>query len=142
MSALATGRAVNFLNAEYGGGATPTAFVARTGHTQLILTTAVGSQSARGTGLAAGGGYSAAGHDILWNAAAAVAAPGTYSGKIGNQALSITNMPASTNLNGIEIEDAAATPVYMAYGALTGAPKTTNAGDTLSFPADSITVEI
>lgn len=140
MSAIVQGRATNFLAAEYGGGATPTGFTARTGHTKLVLTTVVGSQAARGTELVAGGGYATGGSTVLWNAP--TAQTGTYSGRIGNQAWSQTNMPAATNLNGVEITDSAATPVYMAYGTITGAPKTTNAGDTLSFPADSLTIEI
>lgn len=140
MSALSQGRATNFLNAEYGGGATPTAFVARTGQTKLVITTAVGTQSARGTQLAAGGGYVAGGSNVLWNAAAV--ATSTYSGTIGNQAWEQTNMPASAALNGVEITDSNATPVYLAYGAITGAPKSTNAGDTLSFPANSLVVSI
>lgn len=140
MSALSQVRATNFLNAEYGGGATPTAFAARTGATKLVLTTTVGTQAARGTELVAGGGYAAGGSVIGWNAAAV--ATGTYSATIGNTAWEQTNMPAATNLNGVEVTDSAATPVYMAYGGITGAPKTTNAGDTLSFPANSIVVSI
>ena len=140
MSALAQGRATNFLNAEYGGGATPTTFAARTGNTKLVITTVVGTQAARGTQLAAGGSYVAGGSNVLWNAAAALAT--AFSASIGNQAWEQTNMPAAANLNGVEITDSAGTPVYMAYGGITGAPKSTNAGDTLSFPANTLVVSI
>lgn len=96
------------------------------------------TESSAGTEITAGGGYTAGGVAVSFNAA--TAQTGTFSGRIGNQALTIANMPAAT-VNGIDIVDSTAiTPRRLMWGALTTA-RTTSAGDTLSFPADSIVAQ-
>jgi hypothetical protein len=92
--------------------------------------TANGSSTANGTELAAGGSYAAgdSAPSATWNAAA--------SGTSSKQAVTQTNMPATT-IVGIEEWDHAGTPKRQEFGALT-ASKTTAAGDTLSFSASSI----
>lgn len=134
MSALTQTRAQVILNAETGQAAYTALGAAR----NLRLMTANGSQSAAGTELGTGGGYTAGGSVITF--AAATTQTGTYSAQSANNAWSQTNMPAATIL-GVEIWDTAGTPVRSLWGALT-ANKTTAAGDTLSFPASSITVSI
>lgn len=132
MSALTQGQATNVLAATFA----QAAFVATTAPTKLRLIGTNGDQATAGTEITAGGGYAAGGPNITWNAP--TVQTGTYSGKIGNAALSITNMPAAT-VNGVEVWDSAATPARKAWGALTTA-RTTAAGDTLSFAADSVTL--
>lgn len=137
MSALTQVRAQHFLNAEYGGAV----YTALAAGRKLKLIATNGNEATAGTEIALGGGYTAGGPAITWAAAAAdAAAPATYSGKIENVALSITNMPAAT-VNGVEVTDTAATPVRVAWGALTTA-RTTAAGDTLSFAAASVVARV
>lgn len=132
MSALKQGRATNFLGAEFVGGS----YTAPTGAIKLELDSTTGSQSAAGTAVT-GGSYA----DQTCAFSAATTQTGTYSGQVANSGTpTFTNMPAIT-VNGVELKDSAGTPVRLAWGNLTSA-KTTGSGDTLSFAASSITVQI
>ena len=134
MSALSQTTADNTIDAILG----TAAFVATTAPLKLRLIATNGTQAAAGTEITAGGGYVAGGSAITFTAA--TAQTGANSGQAANAAWTQTNMPATT-VNGIELWDSAATPVRKGWGALTTA-KTTAAGDTLSFPAASITLSI
>ena len=138
MSALSQQTATNVL-----GAITATAsFTATTAplKVKLFPTGTPPSESAAGTEIAAGGNYTTGGVATLtFNAAAT--ATGTYSGTIGNQAYSITNMPTAASIAYIDIVDSTGTPRRIAWGALTTARSTTS-GDTLSFPANSIVISI
>ncbi len=130
MSALTQVRATVLLDAELG--------TAPAAGRNLRLITTNGNQATTGTELATGGGYTAGGVGITF--AAATVQTGTPSGRAANNAVSITNMPATT-IVGIEIWTTETTPVRRVWGALT-ANKTVAAGDTLSFPAGSITLDL
>jgi hypothetical protein len=134
VSALTQTRAGVIVAAETG----QAAYTALAAGRNLRLIGTNGDQATAGTEITAGGGYAAGGSAITFNAP--VAQTGTYSSKGGNAAWSQTNMPAAT-VNGVEIWDTATTPVRALWGALTTA-KTVAAGDTLSFPADSITFSV
>lgn len=95
------------------------------------------TESASGTELT-GGGFTAGGVAITFNAPAL--ATGTYSATCGNAALTISNAPAGTQ-NGILLVDSTATANELMWGALTTA-RTFAAGDTLSYPADSIVASV
>lgn len=97
---------------------------------KVRLMTANGSDSAAGTELATGGGYTAGGANIVFTAASGGASE-------NNAAISWTNMPAAT-ITGIEIWDSAGTPVRLWWGALSGGSKTVAAGDTFTFAAGAI----
>jgi hypothetical protein len=96
------------------------------------------SESAAGTEITPGGGYTAGGVAVTWNAPTVVT--GTYSGRIGNASLVISNMPTAASISHIDIVDSTATPRRLLWGALTTARSTTS-GDTLSFPSDSIVAQ-
>ncbi len=130
MSALTQVRAQALLDAELG--------TAPAAGRNLRLITSNGNQATTGTELATAGGYTAGGSAVTFTAA--TAQTGTPSGRAANNAHSITNMPATT-IVGIEIWTTETTPVRRVWGALT-ANKTTAAGDTLSFPAGSITLDL
>ncbi len=137
MSAITNVRAINYLDAEFRAVAFAPLGTAR----RLKLIATNGNEATAGTEIATGGGYAAGGPAIAFNAATTdAAAPATFSGRIGNAALSITNMPAAT-VRGIEITDNATTPIRAAWGALT-TERTTAAGDTLSFAADSVVARV
>jgi hypothetical protein len=108
-----------------------TTLVASTAPIHTRFMTANGSSTSNGTELATGGGYTqgTGAPSATWNAAA--------SGTSSKQALSVTNMPATT-IVGIEEWDSAGTPKRQEFGALT-ASKTTASGDTLSFAAAAVT---
>lgn len=109
-----------------------TALTASTSPTRVRLMTTVGSATANGTELATSGGYtSGAGAPSVTWAAAATGSEAT------NAIVSVTNMPATT-INGIEIWDSNGTPKRQELGSLT-TPRTTSAGDTLSFASGAIT---
>ncbi len=133
MSALTQARAMVILDAELG--TAPAA-----GRNNRLMT-ANGSQSTAGTELATGGGYTAGGSAITFKAA--VAMTGTPSARAANNAWSQTNMPAvpSPGVVGIELWTTETTPVRRVWGALATA-KIIAAGDTLSFPTDSITLDV
>jgi len=104
-----------------------------TGPIKCRLITTVGSSTANGTELATSGGYtSGVGAPSLTFAAASA---GT---KASNSAVTVTNMPA-TSLNGVELWDSAGTPLRKWLGGITGAPKTTNSGDTFTIASASLT---
>jgi hypothetical protein len=101
---------------------------------RLKLCSNTGTSTTAGTEVATGGGYSAGGPTVAFSAATS-ATPSVSA----NQAVSITNTPAWGSVASIEITDNAGTPVRIEFGAITGGPKSTNSGDTLSFSAGSIT---
>lgn len=104
-----------------------------TGPIHVRYMTTVGSATANGTELATSGGYtSGAGAPTVTFAAAATGSKAT------NAAITTTNMPA-TSLNGVETWDSAGTPLRKWLGGITGAPKTTNAGDTFTIASGSLT---
>ncbi len=111
-----------------------TALVATTTPVRCRLMTANGSATANGTELATGGGYTQGVGAPTFTAAAA--ATGAAS---SNSAVTVTNMPACT-LNGIEVWDSNAVPKRQMWGAITSAPKTVNAGDTVTIASGSITL--
>lgn len=97
------------------------------------LMTTVGSASANGTELATSGGYtSGTGAPLMPFSAATTASPSVAA---NSGTVSVTNMPATT-INGIEIWES--TPVRIELGSLT-TPRTTAAGDTLSFATGAVT---
>ena len=104
----------------------------------LRVTTVVGSESAVGTELGAGGSYVAAGLAVTF--AAAVVQTGTYSAQALNNAWTQTNMPACTAA-GLNLWDSAGTPKRVMWGANSVA-RSVNAGDTLSYPASSIVAQV
>ncbi len=130
MSALTQARAMALLDAELG--------TAPAAGRNLRLMTTNGSQATAGTELGTGGGYTAGGSAITFKAA--VAQTGTPSARAGNNAYSVTNMPAAT-IVGVEVWTTETTPIRRVWGALT-ANKAVAAGDTYSHPADSITLDL
>lgn len=93
------------------------------------LMTANGTDAAAGTEAANAGGSAYAPLDVTWAAESG--------GASNNSAtLSYVNMPAVTVV-GLELWDAAATPLRWWHGALT-APKTLNLGDTFEIPAGDL----
>lgn len=135
MSAIAQQSATNVL----AGLTAQAAFVATVSPTKVKLNSAVGSEAASGTEITAGGGYTAGGVTVAW--AAPTVQTGTYSGRIGNAVVTITNMPAAASITSVDIVDSTATPRRIFWGNLT-ATRSTAAGDTLSFPADSLVAQI
>lgn len=133
MSAFAQAQATNVLNGTF----IPASYVAITAPIKIKQMSVTPDQSAAGTELS-GSGFTAGGVAITWNAPAV--ATGTYSGTIGNQALTIANSPAGT-VNGIDIVDSAGSPRRLMWGALTS-PRTLAAGDTLSYAANAIVASI
>lgn len=94
------------------------------------------TDSAAGTEITAGGGYTAGGAAVTFGTAGAVTA-----GLIENStAVTWTNMPATT-ITGIEIWDTSGSPIRLAYGTLT-ANKTTNAGDTFTIAIGDIDITL
>lgn len=112
-----------------------TTLVASTSPIHCRLMTANGSATANGTELATSGGYTSGTGAPTVAFGAASAGSAASSG-----AVTVTNMPATTVV-GIELWDSNATPKREWWGALT-ASKTTNAGDTFTIPAASLTVTI
>ena len=129
MGALDQTHANNIVDASLG----TAAFVATTAPVRARLMTANGSATANGTELATSGGYTSgtAAPTVTFNAASAASAA-------SNTAVTVTNMPATTVV-GVELWDSAATPKRKWWGALT-ASKRTNAGDTFTVAAGSLTV--
>lgn len=134
MSALSQGTAQNVVDGILG----TAAFAATVTPVRIKLIATNGTQAAAGTEITPGGSYVSPGFNVTFTAA--TAQTGTYSAQGSNNAASQANMPATT-VNGIELVDSTATPVRKAWGALTTA-RTTSAGDTLSFPAASLTLSI
>lgn len=113
------------------------------GHLKLISGTS-GANTSNSTNTTAGtevtgGSYTAfpiPASGAFWPSSA----PSTGSVTNSGGAATFTNMPATTTY-GIEIWDNTGTPVRKWWGSLT-ASKTTGAGDTLTFPASSITITL
>lgn len=106
------------------------AYTAPTAPLKLRLMSTTGTNSAAGTEVT-GGGYVS--QNIAFSAAA--------SGVANNSALiTFTAMPATT-VNGVEIWDSAGTPRRQWTGPLT-TPKTTGAGDSLSFASSAISASL
>lgn len=97
---------------------------------KLRLMTANGSASSAGTEVT-GGSYTA--KTIAFNAASGGSAAHTAD-------ITFTGMPACTVV-GLEIWDSAGTPVRQWWGALTTS-KTLASGDSITFPAASIIVQL
>jgi hypothetical protein len=126
-SGLTTGASDRLVNASTGA----VAHVAPTTPMKLALATATSSASAAGTEVT-GGSY-----------ARQTFTPTTASGGTGcnnSAAITYTNMPAATTTYG-DIYDSNGTPRREAFGSLSSS-KTTNAGDTLTFPIASVTYNI
>jgi len=113
------------------GGAAPSAL---TGGTKLAINTAVGTDSAAGTEVATGGGYTAGtgGRITLsWGAAASKT-------QATNAVASVTNYPRAETVTSVDIFEAGGSFRRIEFGSLT-ASKTMAAGDTLSFASGAIT---
>ncbi len=109
-----------------------TAHVAPTTPMMMRLMSANGSASINGTQVT-GGSYAAQ------NVTSALGTEAN--GSVTNTGtVSYTGMPATTT-NGVEIWDSNGTPRRSLWGALT-TPKTTGAGDVLSFAASSLTIAV
>jgi len=138
MSAFAQVSATNVLAGITG----QAAFVASVGPIKIKLfpSGTPPTEAAAGTEITAGGNYPAGGFSpVTWNAPTAVT--GTFSGRIGNAVVTITNMPAAASISHVDLVDSTATPRRLLWGALTTA-RSTAAGDTLSFPSDSIVAQV
>ena len=129
MSNYKQAHAVNLLNATL----IPGAAVAITGPIKVRQMSVTPTESAPGTELS-GSGFTVGGVAVAWNAP--VAATGVYSATCGNQALTITSAPAGT-VNGVLIVDSNATARELMWAPLATA-RTLVAGDTLSYPANSL----
>lgn len=115
------------------------AFVASTAPIRCRLMTTNGSETANGTELTTGGGYTsgASAPSVTFGAtnASGVSASTT--------AVTVTNMPAPAggSIVGVELWDSAGTPVRKHWGALT-ASKAVASGDTFSIASGSLTVTL
>lgn len=114
------------------GAGTP---VATTGNLHLRLMTVNGTATANGTELPTGGSYTQ-GTGIT-----PISLTAATSGTVSNAAqLSQANMPAAT-ITGGELWDSSSTPHRLWFGPLT-APKTMNAGDTLTVAAGALVLTL
>lgn len=112
-----------------------TALTQPTGPFRLRQMTTVGSASANGTELATSAGYtSGTGAPTIPFGAATTASPSVAA---SSSATTVTNMPATT-INGVEVWNSNGTPGRQELGNLT-TPKTTSAGDTLSYATGAVT---
>lgn len=127
MGALDQAHANNIIDASLG----TAAFVATVGPMHVRQMTANGTSTTNGTELATSGGYTAGTGAPTVTFSSAAAGSGS-----SNASVSITNMPAAT-INGVEFWDSAATPKRKWWGGLS-TPKTTNAGDTLTYASGSL----
>lgn len=121
----------NFLSASLG----LATYVATTAPTKLRLMDASGTTptaTVNGTEIT-GGSYTAGGQAL----STALPANPTAGSISNTTAINYTGMPAKT-INAVEIWDSNATPKRKWFGSIVS--KTTNAGDTLSFAAGSITI--
>lgn len=109
-------------------------------HVRLMTTNATGD-NANGTELASGGSY-IAGTGITTAGSWGTATTSNAGSAITNSgaAISQTNMPAAT-IQGVELWDSTGTPKRCFWGPLT-ANKTTNLGDTLTFAASSLSINL
>ena len=127
--ALDQARARNINDAIHG----VAAFTAPSGSMKVRLTTSVGTSTANGTEVAAGGGYSTGGVVVTYTAS--TAATPTVTNNSG--ALNYTNMPRAESIAGVEVTDS--TPTRLEFGGLTGGAKAVAAGDTFSIAASALT---
>lgn len=137
MPALDQGHANAILNSSLTTGAAAVAFTASVYpiRCRLITPTTASTATVNGSELATSGGYTAAtGAPTVEFAAAATGS------KASSTAVNVTNMPAAT-IAGVELWDSAGTPGRKWYGLLT-ASKTTNAGDTFTIAAGSLTAAL
>lgn len=135
MSAFSQQTALNLLAATFA----QATFTATTAPVKIKLCSVTPTESTPGTEISPGGNYVVGGVSTgTW--ASPTTQTGAYSGRIGNAAVTIANMPAAT-VSGIDLVDSAATPRRLMWGALT-TPRTLAVGDTLSFPADSIVAQV
>lgn len=112
-----------------------TALPQPTGPFRLRQMTAAGTATTPGTELATGGGYtSGTGAPTIAFGGATTASPSVAS---SSGVVSVTNMPATT-IPAVEIWNSNGTPERQEFGNLT-TPKTTNAGDTLTYAAGAVT---
>lgn len=109
-----------------------------TGPPRVRLMATNGTITTLGTEITAGGGYTAGGTPVTFGSAAA---NGSGSRATNSAAATWTNMPSAT-VNGLELWDQSGTPIRLHFGAITGAPKTINSGDTFSFAIGAIVVDI
>lgn len=131
MSGLDAAHAANIVDASVG----TASFVATVTPLRCRIMTANGSATANGTELASGGSYVAG----TGMSPATFGSASTTTGQaVSNAALTQTGMPTAATLAGIELWDSAGTPKRKWWGALT-ASKSTNAGDTFTVPAGSLT---
>lgn len=130
MPALATTTANNVLSLLTKG----TAFTTPTAPIKMRLMSAMGVDAATAGTEVVGGSYVAGGQTL--STAMGTASGGSISNSVA--AITFAGMPAG-NVAGVEVWDSAGTPVRFWYSTLMGGTKTLGAGDTLSFPASSIT---
>lgn len=128
MPALVNAEATRVTDATLG----KAAYTAPTTPMMLALETVTGTASAAGTEVT-GGSYA------RQNLTTALPAGATNGVITTTGAINYTGMPAAT-VTGAAVYDSNGTPRRAYYGNLT-ASKTTGAGDTLSFPAGSITIQ-
>lgn len=110
-----------------------------TGPMKLRQMTANGSNTAAGTEVATGGGYTsgAGAPTVAFGAAGAV----TNDEAQNSGAVSITNYPRAETVNGVEVWDSAGSPARKWWGAL-GSPKVMAAGDTLSYAIGAVKLQM
>lgn len=120
---------VQYLTAVTGG----TAYTNPTGTIKVGLYTSASSDTAAGTEVS-GGSYArqAAGFGTPTAANPSVVSNGST--------INFTNMPAAT-VTDVNIWDSAGTPIRKAWGPLS-ASKTTSSGDTLSFAASALAINL
>lgn len=109
-----------------------TSFVASTAPIKVKLITSTTPSTATTNGSVVSGGSYADG-TVTFSGASS-------SSVVSNVAVTFSGMPAAV-IWGVELWDSAATPKRVAWGQLT-AQKTTNAGDTLTISAGSLTLAL
>ncbi len=131
---LAAPHAANLVDGSLG----TSAFVASTAPIRCRLMTANGSNTAAGTELTSGGGYTAgtSAPTVSFGAASTSTALASSS-----TAVTVANMPSAT-VAGVELWDSAGTPVRKWWGALSGGSKVVAAGDTFTIAAGSLTAAL
>lgn len=110
-----------------------------TGPLKLRQMTANGSNTAAGTEVATGGGYtSGTGAPTVTMGAGSGTAPPQST---NTAAVNITNYPRAETVSGVEVWDSAGTPARKWWGAL-GTAKTMAAGDTLSYAIGAVALQL
>lgn len=100
------------------------------------LMTANGSATANGTEVVTGGGYTSGtgAPSVTWGAAGTPQAGRADT----TTAVTVTNMPRTETIVGVELWDSSATPQRQEWGALTSS-KQVNSGDTFSIASGAMT---